>query len=138
MPRILGLDFGTKRIGVALSDIMGITACPFTVIERQSIEKDFQKLAGIISEQDVKLIVLGDPLNMDGTPGMLTDDVKSFAKKLREKFNIDIKFVDERLTTMQAERILVEEADYSRGKRRNVRDKIAASLLLQSYLDSIK
>ena len=137
MPRVLGLDFGSRRIGVALSDVMGITACPFQVIERKSNEKLFERIGVIIAEQDVTLIVLGEPLNMDGTPGILTEEVRSFAKKLQEKFNVGVKFVDERLTTLQAERTLTEEADYSRLKRKGLRDKVAAALILQSYLDSI-
>ena len=83
--------------------------------------------------------MIGDPLNMDGSSGVLTEDVRSFAKKLQDKFNnIGIKFVDERLTTLQANRILEEEADYSREKRKGLRDKVAAALILQAYLDSIK
>jgi putative Holliday junction resolvase len=138
MPRVLGLDFGSRRIGVALSDVMGITACPFTVIDRQSNDKTFEELGRIIKDQDVTLIVLGDPLNMDGSHGIITEDVKAFARKLEEKFNVGVKFMDERLTSLQAERILEEEADYSRAKRKGLRDKVAAALILQSYLDSIK
>ena len=137
MPRILGIDFGTRRIGVALGDILGITACPFLVIERKSVEEDLKALGAIIKEQDVTLVVMGDPLNMDGSAGVLTDNVKAFANKLNEKFNVEIKYVDERLTTLQANRILIEEADYSREKRKGVRDKVAAALILQSYLDSL-
>jgi len=137
MPRVLGLDFGSRRIGVALSDVMGITACPFTVIERESGEKDFARLGAIIAEQDVTLIVLGEPLNMDGSEGILVEEVRSFAKKLQEKFAVGIKLFDERLTTLQADRILVEEADFSRVKRKGIRDKVAAALILQSYLDSL-
>ncbi len=138
MPRVLGVDFGSRRIGLALSDVMGITACPLTVINRESNEKTFVELGRIIKEQDISLIVVGDPLNMDGSSGVLTEDVRSFANKLQEKFNIDIKFIDERLTTLQANRILEEEADFSREKRKGLRDKVAAALILQSYLDSVK
>jgi len=137
MPRTLGLDFGTRRIGVALSDVLGIMACPYVVIERKSVEEDMNALGKIINEQDVNLIVMGEPLNMDGSSGVLTDNVKAFANKLNEKFNVEIKYIDERLTTLQANRILIEEADYSREKRKGVRDKVAAALILQGYLDSI-
>src|SRR3989339_467613 len=118
MPRVMGIDFGMKRIGVALSDVMGITACPLMVIERVSMEKDFAQLAPVISEKEVTLIVVGLPLNMDGTDGNLMTEVNSFVRKLEEKFNIAVKLVDERLTTLQAERVLAEEADVSRGKRK--------------------
>jgi putative holliday junction resolvase len=136
MPRVLGVDFGMRRMGVALSDVMGITACPFKVIERQSMEKDLAEFEKMISEQDVTLIVVGKPLNMDGTDGNLINEVNSFVRKLEEKFKIQVVLVDERLTTIQAERMLTEEADITRGKRKGVRDKVAAALILQSYLDS--
>ena len=80
-------------------------------------------------------IVIGLPLNMDGTPGMLTENVNSFAETLREKIGIPVELYDERMTTMQVDRMLTEEADVSRDKRKQVRDKLAASLILQSYLD---
>jgi len=137
MPRVLGLDFGSKRIGVALSDVMGITACPYLVIVKGPGVSVLERLGAIIKEQDVTLIVLGEPLNMDGTQGNLAGEVRSFAEKLKEKFNIGVQLIDERLTTLQAERILVEEADISRLKRKGLRDKVAACLILQSYLDSV-
>lgn len=138
MPRVLGIDFGMRRIGVALSDVMGITACPFMLIERESMEKDLDQLEPVIREKEVTLIVVGLPLNMDGTDGKLMVEVNSFVRKLQERFKIEVKLVDERLTTLQAERVLTEEADVSRGKRKGLRDKVAAALILQSYLDSTK
>jgi len=138
MPRVLGVDFGLKRMGVALSDVMGLTACPFTVLERQSMEKDLIEFGLMINAHEVTMIVVGKPLNMDGTDGNLINEVNSFVRKLEEKFKIPVVLIDERLTTLQAERLLTEEADFTRVKRKSIRDKVAAALILQSYLDSVK
>lgn len=136
MSRIMGIDYGSKRIGIAVSDPLGFTAQPLEVIARTSLVKDVERIRVIVRERDVVRIVLGLPLNMDGTPGMLTDNVNSFADTLREKIGIPVELYDERMTTMQVDRMLTEEADVSRERRKQVRDKLAASLILQSYLDS--
>lgn len=136
MSRIMGIDYGSKRIGIAVSDPLGFTAQPLEVIARTSLVKDVERIRAIVRERDVVRIVLGLPLNMDGTPGMLTDNVNSFADTLREKIGIPVELYDERMTTMQVDRMLTEEADVSRERRKQVRDKLAASLILQSYLDS--
>lgn len=135
MERILGIDYGSRRIGLALSDLLGITAQPLLVIERTSLTADIEKIETVVRDSGVTKIVIGMPFNMDGTEGNLAGDVKAFAKRLQEKFNIAVEFTDERLTTAQTERMLVEEADLSREKRKKVRDKLAAALLLQSYMD---
>jgi putative Holliday junction resolvase len=132
----MGIDYGSKRIGIAVSDPLGFTAQPLEVIARTSLVKDVERIRAIVRERDVVRIVLGLPLNMDGTPGMLTDNVNSFADTLREKIGIPVELYDERMTTMQVDRMLTEEADVSRERRKQVRDKLAASLILQSYLDS--
>jgi len=136
LSRIMGIDYGSKRIGIAVSDPLGFTAQPLEVIARTSLVKDVERIRVIVRERDVVRIVLGLPLNMDGTPGMLTDNVNSFADTLREKIGIPVELYDERMTTMQVDRMLTEEADVSRERRKQVRDKLAASLILQSYLDS--
>ena len=135
MKRILGIDFGQKRVGLAISDALGLTANPLSVFERKSSIEDMRYIQNIVESQQVSKIVIGLPLNMDGTPGMLTGEVENFAKKLAENLKIPVEFIDERLTTMQAERMLVEEADMSREKRKKVRDKIAASMILRTYLE---
>jgi len=135
MGRILGIDWGEKRLGLALSDPLGITAQPLEVIERKSIADDFIRIRAIISEKDVTEIVVGMAFNMNGSPGMLTDKIKSYGARLTEEFKLPVHFVDERMTTMEAERMLVDEGDVSRGKRRGVRDKVAAALILRVYLD---
>ncbi len=136
MKRLLGLDYGTRRIGVALSDPLGISAQPLEVIKRAELKEDVERLRAIVREHGVSKIILGLPLNMDGTPGTLGDEVRGFGQKLRDELSIEVEFFDERLSTLQTERILIEEADMSREKRKVVRDKIAAALVLQAYLDS--
>jgi putative Holliday junction resolvase len=135
MARILGIDYGVKRIGLALSDPLLLTARPYEVIHRTSLREDVQRIRTIVTEQEVSCIVVGLPLNMDGSPGILTDEVTSFAETLRKELSVTVELYDERLTTLQADRMLTEEADISREKRKMVRDKLAASLILQSYLE---
>lgn len=133
----MALDYGKKRIGVALSDPLGIMANPLCVVHREgSRQKDLQSIADLIAQHEVATLVMGLPLNMDGTPGIIVDEVREFARLLGELANVRIEFVDERLTTAEAERMLTDEADLSREKRKGVRDKIAASFILESYLNS--
>ena len=137
MSRILALDYGKKRIGLALSDLLQITASPFDVIERESFKKDALKILEIAKANEVGTVVIGLPINMDGTESEMSEFVKSFIAELQNiAGDIEIKTIDERLTTAQAERMLTEEFDISRSKRKGVRDKIAASIILQVYLDS--
>jgi len=135
MKRIMGLDFGTKRIGIALSDPLGITAQPLLVLERKNIASDLSELESIIKDKDVGKIVLGLPMNMDGSEGRSAEDVRIFADKISEKTGLAVEYYDERLSTAQTEKMLISEADLSREKRKKVRDKLAACLVLQSYLD---
>lgn len=136
MGRLMGIDHGIKRIGVALSDPLGITAQPFCVIERSSVKEDFVKIKDIIAVQEVSKIIFGLPLNMDGSEGPKSAEVRTFAGKLALEISIPIEFLDERLTTMQADRMLIEEGDVSREKRKGLRDKIAASLILECYMQT--
>ena len=135
MGRIMGIDFGERRIGVALSDPLGMAAHPFSIITRRSNADDIAAIETAARENEVIRIVIGLPLNMDGTPGRLTENVQRFGRLLEEKLKLPVEYYDERLTTWEAERILVEEADMSREKRKKVRDKLAASFILQAYLD---
>lgn len=135
MMRIMGLDVGDKRIGVALSDLMGWTAQGLETIHRTNIKSDLQRIETIIKEHDVKKIVVGLPKNMNGTLGPQSEKVVEFAERLKKRTNLEIIFWDERLTTVAAERTLIE-ADVSRKKRKTVIDKVAAIHILQGYLDS--
>jgi len=133
--RIMGLDFGDKTIGVALSDLLGWTAQGLEVIRRESLERDLELLGKIIREYEVEEIVVGLPKNMNGTLGERAQKTMEFGEILKETFQLPVKFWDERLSTVEAERILLQ-GDVSRAKRKKVIDKMAASVILQSYLTS--
>lgn len=132
--RVLGLDVGDKTIGVALSDEFGWTAQGLEVIRRTKIDEDLTRLMVIIKENNVEQVVVGLPKNMNGTIGPRAELIKEFAEILKQKSSLPIIFWDERLTTVAAERTLIE-ADVSRKKRKQVIDKMAAMLILQGYLD---
>ena len=134
MKRIMGLDVGNKTIGVAVSDLMQLTAQGITTVRRKGIKKDLEELDKIIKEKEVTEIVVGLPKNMNGTLGPQSEKVVKFTEKLKTITDLEIKFWDERLTTVAAERSLIE-ADVSRQKRKKVIDMIAAVLILQGYLD---
>jgi putative Holliday junction resolvase len=131
----MGIDYGLKRIGIAITDFLQITASPFDTIKNVSLKKNALKILEIAKNNGVSIIVLGLPLNMNGTEGKMAETVRKFIEEIKFLSDIEITTVDERLTTVQAERMLIEEADISRGKRKNLKDKIAAVLILQTYLD---
>lgn len=131
----MGLDVGDKTIGVAVSDELGWTAQGVETIKRQSKEKDFARLQELIAQYQVEAIVVGLPKNMNGTIGPRAEMCQSFGKLLQEKTSLPVHMWDERLTTMAAERMLIS-ADVSRQKRKTVIDKMAATLILQGYLDA--
>jgi len=135
MGRILGIDYGKKRIGLAISDIMGIIAQPFDVIESKGLANDVINVLKIAKDKEVTTIVVGIPKNMNNTEGQMAETAKTFVEELKKQIEIQIEVMDERLTTVQAERMLTEEANISREKRKGVRDKIAATFILQTYLD---
>ena len=135
--RILGLDLGDKTIGVAVSDALGYTAQGLKVIRRQNLANDLKELNKIIADYQIGKIVVGLPRNMDGSIGPQAKKVYRFIELLREEFGLPIISLDERLTTKAAEAILLE-GDLRRAKRKRVIDKIAASMILQGYLDSIR
>lgn len=135
MERILGLDVGTKRIGVAISDPLGITAQPLTTIVRESRKRDLEAIEALLDEYDIKKVVVGMPTNMNGTIGPSGEMVKMVAEKIKNKFKIELIYIDERLSTVSAERILIE-SDIRREDRKNIIDKVAASYILKTYLDS--
>ncbi|MFA5881415.1 MAG: Holliday junction resolvase RuvX [Eubacteriales bacterium] len=133
--RILGLDVGSKTIGVALSDEMGWTAQGLEVIRRKGIENDLRRLAEIIDANMVQKVVAGLPKNMNGTLGPQAKAVQEFMALLAARFNIPVDTWDERLTTVAAEKVLIE-ANMSRAKRKKVIDKMAAVMILQGYLNA--
>jgi putative Holliday junction resolvase len=135
MARILGLDVGDKTIGVAVSDEMGWTAQGLETIRRESKEKDLARLKEWIAQYQVAEIVVGLPKNMNGTIGPRAELCQSFARFLEERTSLPVHMWDERLTTMAAEKMLIS-ADVSRKKRKTVIDKMAATLILQGYLDA--
>ncbi|WP_280768581.1 Holliday junction resolvase RuvX [Salipaludibacillus daqingensis] len=134
--KALGLDVGTKTIGVAVSDAFGWTAQGIETIKRNQDEpeEDFLRIEKLISENDVTKVVVGLPKNMNGTIGPSGELCQDFAKKLEARTNLVVDLWDERLTTVAAERMLVS-ADVSRKKRKKVIDKMAAVMILQGYLD---
>ena len=134
MSRILALDLGEKRIGVAVSDSLNVIAQSVGVIDRRGIKSDFKKIEELIKEYDAGALVVGLPLNMDGTKGKSADLAIDFVNALKKEVHIRVEMLDERLTTAQGERIFLE-ADISRKKRKKNIDKVAAQLILQSYLD---
>jgi putative Holliday junction resolvase len=135
--RIMSLDVGTKRIGVAVSDELFLTAQGRETIYRNSPDADMAKIKKIVDEDGVGEIIAGLPINMDGSQGPKAKEVLDFVEKLAKVVTVPVKTWDERLTTVQAERTLLE-ADISRAKRRLSIDKLAAQIILQSYLDSRK
>jgi len=133
----MGLDVGSKTVGVALSDELGWTAQGLKTlkIDEEKQEFGFAEIGEIITEYGVSLVVVGFPKNMNGTIGPRGEASKQYAKEIEDRFSLPTVLWDERLTTMAAERILIK-ADVSRKKRKKVIDKMAAVIILQSYLDS--
>jgi putative Holliday junction resolvase len=134
--RILAIDHGTKRMGIAISDEMRTIAQPLEYIAAEPLDKFFDRLKQIIADKQISLIVVGVPRNMDGTYGPAAAKVHEFITELKEAVAVPIKTWDERLTSVQANRYLIE-ADVRRSKRKEKVDKTAAAILLQSYLDSV-
>ena len=136
--RILGLDLGSKTLGVAVSDELGWTAQGIETIKINEEGRDYNlaRLSEIMNDHSVEKIVLGMPKNMNGTIGPRAEASQKFAEILTKKYNVPVILWDERLTTMAAERMLIS-ADVSRKKRKKVIDKMAAVMILQGYLDSL-
>ncbi len=132
--RLLGLDYGNRRIGVAVSDPLGITAQHLDAIRREGDRKDIDGIARIVQELGVAGIVVGLPLLPDGNEGSQAAKARDFAEKVRARLGIPVAMWDERLTTVQAERHLIESG-VRRDRRKGVRDSLSAVLILQSALD---
>lgn len=134
--RILALDHGTKRIGLAVSDDLGMIALPLEYVPAEPFEQFLTRLREIIAEKNVEMLLVGMPRNMDGTYGPAAEKVREFVMGLKEKVALPIKTWDERLTSAQANRFLIQ-ANVRRDKRKEKVDQTAAAILLQSYLDSV-
>lgn len=134
--RILALDPGTKRIGVALSDELGWTAQPLETFERRSIEADVRHIQGLVSRHEVREVVMGLPIRLDGRMGPAEESVRGLIALLQDRLTVPVVAWDERLTSKAAEDLLIE-ANVSRKKRKGAVDRVAAALLLQSYLASL-
>ena len=132
--KTIGIDYGTKRLGIAVSDPGGMIAMPFRVLDVRSDADAVKQVCDLCVEESAELIIVGLPLNMDGTSGEMVENVEKFVKILSGRTEIPIKTEDERLSTSMVERVLLD-ADMSRNKRKGVRDKLAAQVILQSYLD---
>jgi putative Holliday junction resolvase len=135
MGRILGIDLGEKRMGLALSDELQVLASPLLVYERSDFDSDLNFLKSLIREKNIIAIVLGLPTNMDGSLGPKAQETLEFKKAIESNINLPIYLFDERLTTAEAERVLIDSG-MRREKRRETRDKIAAVLILQSFLSA--
>ncbi|WP_036607116.1 Holliday junction resolvase RuvX [Oribacterium sp. P6A1] len=134
--RILGLDYGSKTVGVAITDPMGITVQPLKTIIRDresALRKTLKEIQEIVEENDVEKIILGLPLNMNDTEGDRAKLTREFAEKLKLRVSVPIEFEDERLTTMEAAEIL-DESGVKRSEQKRVIDQVAAQLILEQYL----
>lgn len=135
MIRAMGLDLGTKTIGVAVSDELGITAQAVTTVRRQGLARDLAALKALIDERGVTQLVLGLPLNMDGSEGPRAQATRKFGEALEKATGLPLHYQDERLTTVEAERALLE-GNVSRARRKEVIDQLAAQLILQGWLEA--
>jgi putative Holliday junction resolvase len=135
--RLLGLDVGSKTIGLALSDATRAVATPLTTIKRTKFTKDAAELSEVVKAHDISALVIGLPLNMDGSEGPRAQSVRAFARNLASHVSLPVAFWDERLSTAAAERTLLE-ADTSRKRRGEVIDKMAAAIILQGALDRLR
>ena len=136
MARSMALDLGTKRIGVAVSDPLGLFAQPVETIRRQGKKKDLARVAELVAQKDVVVVVVGLPIRTDGSEGPEAESARRTAQALAETIDgVSVELRDERFTTRQAERVLIA-GGVRRKKRKEVIDQMAAVLILQSYLDS--
>jgi len=133
--RVLGLDVGSRRIGVAISDPLGVSAQRLTTVVRQDLVRDVQAVATLAVQHQVETVVVGLPLTMKGTQGTQATQVMGFIDALKPAVSCPVRTIDERLTTAQGEQALLA-LDTSRRKRKHLIDQVAAQLILQSYLDA--
>ncbi len=136
--RLLGLDLGTKTIGLAVSDSAFLIASPVETLKRTKFTADAERLLAIVAEKGVGGFVLGLPRNMDGSEGPRAQSTRAFAQNMTGKTDLPIAFWDERLSSAEAERVLIDQADMTRKRRGEVIDKMAAAIILQNFLDFIR
>jgi len=134
--RILALDHGTRRIGVAVSDETKTIAQPLEYIPAEPVADFLKRLKALLAEKEIELVLVGMPRNMDGTYGPAAQKVQAFVEALKTETTVPVKLVDERLTSVMANRVLIQ-ANVRRDKRKEKVDKMAAAILLQSYLDNL-
>lgn len=132
---VIGIDWGEKRVGVAVSDPAGIVAVPMLTLEVTRQKDLFNSIKAICEEKEAEKIVVGIPINMDGSKGPMCDKVEAFIQRLSDHISIPVEKWDERMSTMTADKALIE-ADMDNRKRKAVRDKLAAQVILQGYLDA--
>ena len=132
--KVMALDYGDVRLGIALSDVTRFLASGYENYTRTSLDQDCKLISDIVSNNNVKIIVIGLPINMDGSKGERVEKTYEFAEYLKKFTEAKIEFLDERLTSASAEKILIS-ADVSRKKRKDVLDKLSATIILQDYLD---
>ena len=133
--RTMGLDVGTRTVGIAVSDALGITAQGLTTLRRTNLKSDLAEMKRLVEENEVTRLVVGLPLNMDGSEGPRAQASRAFGEAAARATGLPLEYQDERLTTVAAERVLLE-ADVSRKKRREVIDRLGAQLILQAWLDA--
>jgi putative Holliday junction resolvase len=134
---ILALDFGERRIGVAVSDSLGVTARPLQVLERGAVKDDIESIKQLVARYRCERIVVGFPLNMDGSAGPQARRARTFAGRLRGSLGVEVVMWDERLTTVEADNAMLS-ANLKPDERRARRDAVAAAILLQDYLDALR
>lgn len=132
--RIMGVDYGDKRIGIALTDLMQIIASPLEVYQTKTLKDDIDYICKIIKDNDVEKVVFGLPLNMDGSEGDRAKITKKFASLVAQQTNAEIVFQDERLSSIEADEILIK-CNVKREKRKKLIDKLSACIILESYLN---
>lgn len=135
---LIGFDYGAKRLGVAVSDLLLTVATSYKIIQRESFAKDLAEIKKIITEKEVGGIVFGLPLQMNGEEGEIAKEVRHFAEKLSKEIDLPIFFWDERLSSSAMENFLIKEVDMSRGKRKKVLDSSAAAYILQGVLNALR
>ncbi len=133
-PRILGLDFGTRRIGVAISDALGLTAQPLTTVINRG-ERACEEITSLVHARQAAYIVMGLPLHMNGSEGEKAREARAFGERLAGRAGVRVEYIDERLTTVSVQRML-GETRLSGPKKRQMTDKLAAVLILQTWMDS--
>jgi putative holliday junction resolvase len=132
---VIAIDLGARRIGVAVTDGLGLSAQPLTTIPRRGGQRDLDALSAVVREHDAERVVLGLPLDAEGEKGRAAQSVEAFAERLRAVLDVPIELVDESFSTVEAEQVLLE-ANLSRARRRQVVDRVAAAVILRRWLDN--